>query len=773
MKATTSVKERLSSLESIRCIIEWMAANKEGTRTGLAKAMCERLDLRDGKGALQMASTAKALRDLERAGHFRLPAGLVQGVGRWTARQLEDVVPLPEGVPSRAEQVEGLELIEVRSEQDELFRTWNTLMQREHPLHDCRLVGRQLRYLISSPYGWLGGIGFGSSALYLHSRDQWIGWNEAQRAQHQQRVINLTRYLIRGSVQCENLASHVLGLCARRVAGDYHARYGIEPWLLETFVNREQYAGTCFQAANWIGVGQTTGRGRNGGKHEGKSIKDVYLYPLRADFRARMGVNAAVVQPLNVEDGLDTEAWAQQEFGGCDLGDPRRTAQLVNVARHKGRLPGGSYARACGGNRHQVKCYYRMMNTKRDEMSSEAWLQGHREQTIRRLASEKVVLIVQDTMDLNFSTRQHCENLGQIGTNQMGAKSKGLKMHSALALNTRGIPLGVLRVQSWAPEAAVSDTHRNDLPIEKKDSWRWVQTYRDAVAVASSLEKTHLVVVGDRESDIYELFDERRKQGGRVDLLVRVQHNRCLQGEDTKLFETIGEGPAAATVSISVPRQREKPGKPSQPGQPAMPARMAQVEVRFRDVTICAPHTARLKHKPALRLFAISLLERHPPSGASAIRWILLTTLEVRSLKQALKCVRWYCRRWRIEEWHRVLKSGCRILEHQNHTAEVLMRTIVIDAVIAWRIMALTLLGRQMPELPASLLFNDWECQTLQLLAQKKKPVTLGEAIVLIARLGGYLNRKCDGPPGFQSLWRGYARFKDMAYTLSLKKVAQ
>lgn len=772
MKASTSVKERLSSVDSLRWVGEWMAANREGTRTGLARAMCERLDLRDGKGAWQMASTAKALRDLEGEGHFRLPAGLARGGGRWTARQLEDAVPLPEGVPSRAEQIEGLELIEVCSEQDGLFRIWNTLMQREHPLHDCRLVGRQLRYLIGSPHGWLGGIGFGSSALYLQSRDQWIGWDQEQRAQHQHRVINLTRYLIRGSVQCENLASHVLGLCARRVAGDYQARYGIEPWLLETFVNREQYVGTCFQAANWVCVGQTRGRGRNGSKKEGKSIKDVYLYPLRADFRARMGVNAAAVQPLKVEDGLESEAWAQQEFGACDLGDPRRTAQLVKAARHKGRLPGGSYARACGGNRHQLKSYYRMMNTKRGEMGSEAWMQGHREQTIRRLAGEKVALIVQDTMDLNFSTRLHCEDLGQIGSNQMGAKSKGLKMHSALALNIRGIPLGVLRVQNWAPEAAAQDAHRNALPIEQKDSWRWVQTYRDAVVVASRLEKTHLVVVGDRESDIYELFDERRKQGGRVDLLVRVQHNRCLLGEEAKLFDAVAEGPAAATISIPVPRQREKRGKPSQAGRPALPARKAQVEVRFLDISICAPQTSRLKHKAPLRLFAVSILERHPPPGVSAIQWILLTTLEVRSLKQALKCVRWYCRRWRIEEWHRVLKSGCRILEHQNHTAEVLARTIAIDAVIAWRIMALALLGRHTPELPASLLFNEWECQTLQLLAQKKKPVTLGEAIVIIARLGGYLNRKCDGPPGFQSLWRGYARFHDMVYALSLKEVA-
>jgi len=773
MKASTSVKERLSSCESARWVSEWLANNPGGTRTGLARSLCQRLELRDGKGAWQMASALKALRDLEAEGRWTLPPALPGHAERWTPRQLDEGVPPAQGVPPRAEQIEGLELREVGSEQDELFRIWNTLMLREHPLHDCRLVGRQLRYLIGSPHGWLGGIGFGSSALYLQSRDQWIGWDESQRAQHQQRVINLTRYLIRGSVPCENLASRVLGLCTRRVAGDYQARYGLEPWLLETFVNREQYAGTCFQAANWIGVGQTRGRGRNGSKKEGKSIKDVYLYPLRSDWRAQMGVRDQAVQPLSVESGLEADQWAEQEFGGCELGDVRLTAQLVKVAQNKGRHPGGAYTRACGGNRHQLKGYYRLMNKEREALSSMAWLQGHREQTIRRLANEKVALIVQDTMDLNFSTRLHCKNLGQIGTNQMGTRSKGLKMHSALALNTRGLPLGVLRVEPWAPEAADPNTHRNDLPIEAKDSYRWVQTYQDAVGIAAGLTHTHLVCVGDRESDIFELFDARRKRGGRVDLLVRVQHDRCLQGEEAKLFDFIRQGPAAAELSIAVPRQREKPGKPSQPGQPAMPARHAQVEVRFRELSICAPQTARLKHKQPIRLFAVALWERDPPPGATPIEWILLTTIQVRSLKQAMKCVRWYCLRWRIEEWHRVLKSGCRILEHQNHTAEVLARTITLDAVIAWRIMLLALLGRDLPDLPCNLLFNAWECKTLQLLAQKKKPVSLGEALVIIAKLGGYLNRRCDGPPGFQSLWRGYARFQDMAHALTLQEAAR
>jgi len=206
---------------------------------------------------------------------------------------------------------------------------------------------------------------------------------------------------------------------------------------------------------------------------------------------------------------------------------------------------------------------------------------------------------------------------------------------------------------------------------------------------------------------------------------VRVQHNRCLEGQEEKLFEYMQQGVPDGQMSIAVPRQREKHDKPSKTGRPALSARTAQVEVRFREVTICAPQTRHLKEKQPIRLFAVYLFEKNPPPGATRIQWMLLTSIEVRSLKQAIKCVRWYCMRWRIEEWHRVLKSGCRILEHQNHTAKVLARTITLDAVIAWRIMVLALLGRELPELPCNLLFNPWECEVLQLLTPKKSPYPL------------------------------------------------
>ena len=183
-----------------------------------------------------------------------------------------------------------------------------------------------------------------------------------------------------------------------------------------------------------------------------------------------------------------------------------------------------------------------------------------------------------------------------------------------------------------------------------------------------------------------------------------------------------------AKAQIEVPRQREKKAKRTKPGQIALPARQARVELRWGKVTVAAPATAQTRHLPALELYALLLFESHSPKGAKALRWVLLTTVPIDSRKQALRCVRWYTLRWRIEEWHRVLKSGCRIESHQHHSANKLARAIAIDTVIAWRVMLLTLLGREVPEIPAKMIFAPWECRLLERLQPLMAPETIGGA---------------------------------------------
>jgi hypothetical protein len=718
MQRSFSIQQILAQPENTQRVMRLLGSDAVLTRSDLGKELCRELNLIDPNGNPRLATTFKALRVLESQGLWRLPKATVRAPRQWTPTRLNQPVKAPVAVPKSVEDISELQLVEVTTEEE--VKIWNELMIREHPLHECRLVGRQLRYLVVSDHGYLGAIGFGSAALYLEDRDNWIGWDSSQRMEHLPRVLNMNRFLIRPRVRCENLASHVLSLCTRRVAGDFERRYGVRPWLLESFVDRSTYDGACYKAANWIGVGQTKGRGRNGRRKEGKSIKDIYLYALVDDVAGRMGVEPPALVALDAESGLDAQGWASQEFGACDLGDPRRTRRLVKIVREQAAQPSGSYAQAAGGDRHALKGYYRFLNNQREELDPVSLLQTHRAQTIRRMKKEKTVLILQDTTELNFSARPGCEGLGQLGSNQTGAKSRGLDLHSGLAVGgTSGLPLGVLCLHGYAPQPAKGKDPRR--PIEEKESYRWLQAYEDAAHIAAMIPETQVISVADREGDMFELFDHRRGlPGKKAELLVRAKWDRSLEGTGEKLFEELAAAPLAKRVSISVPRQREHLSKPSTPGRPALAAREAQVEVRFKEVTLSAPRGPRTRNLPPIKLWAIYVMEKHPPKGATAVRWMLLTSIPVVSVKQALRCIRWYCRRWRIEEWHRVMKSGCKILEHQNHTAQVLLRAIAIDAVIAWRIMLLALLGREVPEMPCDILFARCECEVLGLLAQKK-----------------------------------------------------
>ena len=183
----------------------------------------------------------------------------------------------------------------------------------------------------------------------------------------------------------------------------------------------------------------------------------------------------------------------------------------------------------------------------------------------------------------------------------------------------------------------------------------------------------------------------------------------------------------------------------------------------FKKVSI-PPTRKDLRANGSVSLWAVHAREENPPKGAKAIEWMLLTTEEVETTEEAILMLKLYGLRWRIEEWHRILKSGCNVLQHQHETAERLKRVIAMDAVLAWRIQMMMLLGRQVPDLPCEVFFDAWEVKILTLLAEKQRkrplerPLSLGEAMTTVARLGGYMARPSDPPPGAKVLWRGFIK---------------
>ena len=223
-------------------------------------------------------------------------------------------------------------------------------------------------------------------------------------------------------------------------------------------------------------------------------------------------------------------------------------------------------------------------------------------------------------------------------------------------------------------------------------------------------------------------------------------------------------------------RQSARPKRSKQKARPERKERVAECALRYQRIELQPPpyHS----DKKPIALWILHVVEDNPPAGVKPIEWFLLTTIEITAPEQAERCLEWYCLRWRIEDWHRVLKSGCRAEELQHKTAERLKRAIAMHAVIAWRIMLMTLLGREMPNLAAEVLFSDIEIKVLTAFAATRKhlkpPKQLGDAVRAVATLGGHMARNHDGPPGHQIMWQGVITLHYMCagYVLDRETVA-
>jgi hypothetical protein len=751
VEVQSQIKRTLSEPDSIKIVRGLLSEDSDAYRSTFADAVCQHFGFGDARGRVQRSGCILALRELERSGHFVLPAASARGAkGARSARRLDAPVQAPQDVAERAGEVRALCLIKVDTL--ELIRIWSELMLCEHPQGAGPLVGAQMRYLIGSEHGWLGGLGFGAAAIQLADRDQWIGWDVATRRQRLHRIVGMSRFLIRASVRCHNLASCVMGMVLRRIDLDFDEQYGYRPWLIESFVESERFAGTSYQAANWIEIGQTKGRGRQDREHDhAKSVKAIYVYPLQADFRQRLGGGEPVAaSTLELAQGLEGDGWPQQEFGGAKLGDRRLSERLVQSARTLATLPGQAFSGVARGDWAAVKGYYRLIDKPDDSpVSVQAILEPHRARTVQRMKAHQTVLCIQDGTDLNYTGLAQCDGLGVMGANQTGARGLGLHLHSTLVVSTEGVPIGVLNAQFTAPLAKSGEDKRpsHEIPIEEKKSFAWIAGLRQCVSLSKELPQTRQVCVMDREADFFELFDEQRKSA-KVELLVRAKHDRVMPGE-THLFEVVRQSAVQGALQVVVPRQSARSKKSKQKARAATEQRTADVQLRYVQVVLPAPTSQ--KEKAPITVWVVHILEPSTPEDSKPLEWFLLTTCAINSIDDAQACLHWYCLRWRIEDWHRVLMTGCRIEDLAHHSAERLERAIAINLVIAWRIMLMTLLGRACPELPAEVLLSDIEVTVLNAFAKQnriKPPTNLGDAVRLVARLGGYLGRNNDPPPG-------------------------
>jgi hypothetical protein len=739
--------------DTIQRVREVLEETPSISRRALSRRLCEAMEWRSANGKLKELNCRKALLVLEREGLVELPRSEVSYTFNGPRTVSEQ--PSTEIVPIACELSElgAIEIELVTSRYCKAARIWKDLMDHYHYLGGGPLCGGQIRYLVhSSRHGYVGALSFSSATWAIKARDEHIGWSEAAHRANIQKVIGNSRFLILPMVRTPNLASHTLSRCLDRVAQDWLTCYGVEPVLVETFVDPERFSGASYRAANWVHVGKTSGR-RAAQREAQGGPKDVFIYPLSSQWRTILHQTPPMEwrHKPHCRDGAD---WVEEEFGSVEFYDPRLKRRLFTLARDFYSQPRAPITQACQGSPAKAKAVYRFFRNER--VCMQRVLHPHVESSAERIKTHKVVLAVQDTTDLNY-TGHPALDMGPINTTK--DQAVGLLVHDTMAFTVEGTPLGLLDVQCWArdPKEIGKSDQRKQLPIEQKESMKWLRSYRAVREIQSLCPETMLVSVGDRESDIYELFLEAAQSPHGPQLLVRCERSRQRKAGEVNLWEKVNREPVSGIRVVRVPRKGTQP------------AREATLEVRHARVTLKPPKD---KKYPPVAVWMVYAKEVHyGPQVKKPLDWMLLTTVEVSGFEDACERLDWYTKRWCIEVYHRTLKSGCKIEDRQLGLAEGLEACLAIDMVVAWRIYHLTSLAREVPDVPCSVFFEEAEWKALYIFKRKStvlpaKPPSLREAVRMTASLGGFLGRKGDGEPGTTTLWRGLQRLDDITEAL-------
>jgi hypothetical protein len=454
------------------------------------------------------------------------------------------------------------------------------------------------------------------------------------------------------------------------------------------------------------------------------------------------------------------EKWVNKELRTVNLKNKRLNKRFGKLLTRLATSPNKSIPGAsCSWS--ETIASYRFFNNK--DIDHERILSPHQDATLERIKQQSIVLIPQDTTEMNFSGRKGIEGMGPL----CSESSQGFYVHASLAVTPERLCLGVVDVQTWSRESLGKSKDRNKKPIEEKESYCWVKGYEAANKIALAAPDTTIVSMADREGDIYELLEKMPSEENKAYWLVRSQHNRKLlesSGEaiESQLWEEVNKKEVLAEIEYELPAGKiynrlQSKRKPRQ-------SRIVKQEVRACTVHI-KPSERRGKKLNPVTINVVHCREIDPPSEEERIEWFLLTSFRIDNAEAALMVISWYLCRWQIEVFFKTLKSGCTVEELQFVTLKATTNCVALYMIIAWRIMYLTMLGREVPDLDCSVVFEPNEWQSVYAIVTKRSPPKeapkLKEIIMMIARLGGFLCRKSDGYPGPKVMWIGLQRMKD------------
>ncbi len=379
------------------------------------------------------------------------------------------------------------------------------------------------------------------------------------------------------------------------------------------------------------------------------------------------------------------QAWVFAELRDARLGDARLTQRLLQITHTLSKNPEESLPSAFAPDDDAVKAVYRFFDN--DSVDPDEILRAHRRATLQRIkaAESKLILIVQDTTQFDFTKHHATKGLGSTGAPGL----TGFFLHSALALEPDGgVPLGLLDWHWWVRDDEPDKRPRAKRGIHEKESGRWLDALNRSTATVP--EGIQTLTIADREADIFELFDHARNLGRHI--LVRANHDRSVlvEGEVQGIWDAARSAVPLGAIQFSVPRDQDGP------------ERQAMATLHVVQVQIRPPAHLAAQHLAAVPIRAILLQEIDAPADQELVQWLLLTTLPIQTIDDAADCVRWYTYRWRIERFHFTLKSGGNYEKLQLQTADRLWRALATYLIVAWRVLYIDLVARSFPDAPCT-----------------------------------------------------------------------
>lgn len=448
---------------------------------------------------------------------------------------------------------------------------------------------------------------------------------------------------------------------------------------------------------------------------------------------------------------LDDMLWSFREFACAKVGDRRRIRSLSLIVYSLCNQAGISLTAALGNGLRQAA--HRIFE--HGTVSVLGLMQGHVQETVKRLSSLKtatgvgdlgadLVLVSQDTTSFDYSTQYCLEGAGPITT---APKSQGLMSHCALAMTTTGLPLGIVHLAVWARDKANvgSRNLRKQRETHEKESQKWIDGLR--AIEAAYPEDQPLLIIQDREGDVFNFLNVARRPT--TYLLVRAAQGRSVlteKGVEGTLFNTVANSAVIGQYTAIIPR---KPGQKEQE---------ADFDLRVQQLTIRNPKAHKDYSNP---VWVVQATQSNALEGEEPLEWILLCTMPVGSAEQAKKIVEYYTRRWMVERLHYTLKSGCKVERLQIDDIESLKKALAIYYIVAWRLLFMTYLSRNEPQMPASCALSADEIIVLSA-SQKRKITTIEAAVKAICKLGGYEPYAKAKDPGVKSFWTGIRKLESM-----------